>query len=251
MEVFVKNLSWSEFDERRKQTKTIIVPSGAVEVYGRHLPLGSDIIVANKVAALVAAKVGALVGPCLEIGNSHTLYSYPGTMYCRPETLKMVYRDICESFIKLGFTNIFIVNTHLQNTFTLNDLLCELQNEHPGVMGSLIGWWQYIPSLSKDVLETANPHGHASEAGTSVLLHLAPEFVNMKEARNTDSKYPDCYPNITKYIPYKQYTDTGTIGDATAGTAEKGRLIVERAVEEIAAYIKEVMENRQTAASMK
>ena len=172
----------------RKQTKTVIIPSGACEVYGPHMPLGSDIIVANKIAELIAEEVGAIVGPCLEIGNSNALYSFPGTMYCRPESLKMVYRDICESFIKWGFTNIFILNTHLHNSFPLNDLLLELQNEHEGVTGSLIGWWQYIPSISKDVFTTPNPHGHASEAGTSVMLYLTPELVDQSKTPKTESK---------------------------------------------------------------
>ena len=237
-------MSWAEFDERRKKTKTVIIPSGACEVYGPHMPLGTDIIVAQKVAELVAEEVGAVVGPCLEIGNSNALYSYPGTMYCRPESLKAVYRDICESFIKWGFKNIFILNTHLHNSFPLNDLLLELQDENPGVMGSLIGWWQYIPSLTQDVFTTPTPHTHASEAGTSVLLHLAPEFVDMSKAVKTDSMYVDKYPAINKYVSYDRYTDSGTIGDATAGSAEKGKITVERGVAQIAAYIREVMENR-------
>lgn len=56
----VKEMSWVEFDERRKETKTVIIPSGAVEVYGPHLPMGSDIIVSKKIAELVAEKTGGL-----------------------------------------------------------------------------------------------------------------------------------------------------------------------------------------------
>lgn len=244
MENRLRYMSWAEFDEMRKKTDTVIIPSGACEVYGRHLPLGSDIIVAEKIAKLVADELGAVVGPCLEVGNSNALYSFTGTMYCRPESLKAVYRDICESFIKWGFKNIFIVNTHLHNTYPLNDLLLELQDEHKdkGVTGSLIGWWQYIPSFTQDVFTTSNPHGHASEAGTSVLLHLAPECVNMEIAAKTDSMYTDKYPAINKYVDYVKYTDSGTIGDATAGTAEKGKLAVERGVAQIVSYIREVMQ---------
>jgi creatinine amidohydrolase len=57
MENRIKNMTWLEFDKRRKETKTVIIPSGAIEVYGPHLPLGSDLIVAEKIAQLVQKKL--------------------------------------------------------------------------------------------------------------------------------------------------------------------------------------------------
>ena len=240
MENRVKCMSWTEFDERRKTTKTVIIPSGAVEVYGPHLPLGSDILVANKLAEMIAERVGGVVAPCLEIGQSHTLYGFPGTMYCRPENLKAVYRDICESFIKWGFDKIFVLNTHLHNTFPLNELLEDLEEEY-GVTCGLVGWWQYIGKICDGVFETPNPHGHASEAGTSVMLHLFPEFVNLEKAPDTQSLFKDDFTNITKYATYDKYSETGTLGNATAGTAEKGKIIVERGVNEICTFIKEYL----------
>lgn len=66
----VSEMSWVEFDQRRKETNTVILPSGATEVYGPHLPMGSDILVSRKIAELVAEQTGALVGPSLEVGQS-------------------------------------------------------------------------------------------------------------------------------------------------------------------------------------
>ena len=200
MENRMRNMSWVDFDQRRKETKTVILASGAVEVYGPHLPLGSDIIVAKKIAELVANEVGAVVGPCLEVGQSYDLMGFPGTIACQSKNLKAVYRDICECFIHWGFENIFVVNTHVANTQPLNELMDELRREH-GTKCGLIAWWQYIPTLSKDIFESPNPHGHASEAGTSVLLYLAPELVKMSRAVNSPSKIKEAYPNIESYTP--------------------------------------------------
>ena len=47
---WIRDMSWVEFDERRKQTKTVIIPSGACEIYGPHLPMGSDCFAAEAVA---------------------------------------------------------------------------------------------------------------------------------------------------------------------------------------------------------
>ena len=240
MERRVKYMSWVEFDEMRKKTQTVIIPSGAVEVYGRHLPLGSDIIVGEKVAMLLAERLDCVVGPFLEVGQSNVLYGFPGTIYAKPEHLKAIYRDICESFIKWGFTKIFILNTHLGNTFPLNEMLEDLEHEY-GVKCGLIGWWQYIAHLTEDVFTSPNPHGHASEAGTSVLMHLAPELVNMEMAAKTETKIPDNYPFISKYTPFHTLTDTGTLGDPFAATPEKGKITVERALDELESYIRDVM----------
>lgn len=236
----VSEMSWVEFDQRRKETNTVILPSGATEVYGPHLPMGSDILVSRKIAQLVAEQTGALVGPSLEVGQSYDLNTFPGTIATRGAHLKAVYRDICESFIKWGFRNIFIVNSHVANTQPLNELMDELRQEY-GVNGGLIAFWQYIPGLTQDLWETDTPHGHASEAGTSVLLHLFPELVDMSKAVNSPALIEDPYPRITVYTDFIEYTKTGTLGDATKGTAEKGAETVRRAVDEISAFISECM----------
>ena len=87
---WIKYMSSSEFDEKRKTCDTVIIPVGATEVYGPHLPMGSDILVAQAVAEKVADQVNAMIGPSLEVGESYSLSKYPGTLYLRPETWKSV-----------------------------------------------------------------------------------------------------------------------------------------------------------------
>ncbi|HWP50581.1 MAG TPA: creatininase family protein [Clostridia bacterium] len=241
MEYKLKNMSWSEFAERSKTAKTIIIPSGACEVYGPHLPLGSDIIVAEKISELVAKEVNGIVAPCVEVGQSKSLTDFPGTIAISAAALTAVYRDIIEEFIRLGFKNFFVINTHLHNTQPLNEVMEDMRIKH-GIRYGQIGWWQYIPSFTSDVFEHATPHTHASEAGTSVLLHLAPELVDMTKAPNSPNEYADAWPTITKSVTYGSYTKTGTLGDATLGSAEKGRIAVERGVKEIVACIKGYLE---------
>ena len=236
----IKYMSWVEFDNRRKEADLVIFPSGAIEVYGPHLPLGSDIIVAEKVAQLVSEKVPSIVGPSVEVGDSAALDAFPGTLVTRPESLKAVYEDICRSFIKWGFRHFFFVNTHVGNVAPINQLAESLQNEF-GVKCGAIDWWRFVQPLSEDVVETDSPHGHASETGTSVLLHLAEDTVNMSEAKVVEVQYDDQYPDIYKYMSFDSFTPNGTIGDGTMGSAEKGQIIVERAVGQMAEFIEEVL----------
>lgn len=237
----LRDMSWSEFAERSKTAKTIIISSGACEVYGRHLPLGSDILVAKKVAELVAEKVNGIVAPCVEIGQSKSLTSFPGTIAISAATLTAVYREMIDEFVRLGFKNFFVVNTHLHNTQPLTEVLVDAQLKH-GIKYGQIGWWQYIPSFTSDLWESSNPHGHAAEAGTSVLLYLFPELVHMEVAASTNTPFVNKWPGIVNCVKYAEHTDTGTLGDGTKGTAEKGRITVERGVANIADYIQNFME---------
>ena len=137
----------------------------------------------------------------------------------------------------------FIINSHVANTQPFNELLDELRQEY-GTVGASIAFWQYIPGLTKDIWETETPHGHASEAGTSVLLYLPPNWSIWINAVNSPSLIEDPYPHITVYTDFIEYTKTGTLGDATKGTAEKGAEAVRRAVDEISGYINDCMVNK-------
>ena len=121
MQYKLRDMSWSEFDERRKSAKTIILPSGACEVYGPHNPLGADILVAKKMSEMLAERVNGIVGPCLEVGQSKSLNTFPGTIAISGETLKAVYSEIIAEFVRQGFQSFFIVNNHLHNTQPLNE----------------------------------------------------------------------------------------------------------------------------------
>ena len=73
----IKFLSWIEFDKKRQETGLVVIPSGAIEVYGPHMPLGTDIIVAEKISQLIAERVPAIVGPSIEVGESKGLSAFP------------------------------------------------------------------------------------------------------------------------------------------------------------------------------
>jgi creatinine amidohydrolase len=236
----IKHLSWTEFDRRRQETRLALVPSGAIEVYGPHLPLGSDIIVAERVAQLVAERVPSVVAPSVEIGDSTMLRAFPGTLVTAAEHLKAVYGDICRSLIGWGFRRFFFLNTHVGNVAPLNQLAEELQDEETDVRCAAIDWWRFVQhAATPGVVETHLANGHASGTGTSVLLHLAPEDVNMADAPVTEPLRDDRYPDIITYPAYDELTATGTIGDATAGSPQKGRRIVESAVDRIATFLEE------------
>jgi len=236
----IDELSWVEFDERRKAARTVLVPTGAVEVYGPHLPLGTDSIVAEAVALLVAERTGALVAPCIGMGESSMLLDFPGTMSQSKAAYEAAMDDLCRALVGYGFRNLMFINGHAGNTDTINYLARRYQREL-GVRCGQVDWWRFAAANSEGILELKGPmaHGHASECGTSVMLHLRPDLVDMAKATRVEPA-TDAYREFTdviRYLPFGSKTPNGTIGDATIASAEKGAALVGRCVERIAAYM--------------
>ena len=234
-------MNWQEFDVRRKEADTVIIPTGAVEIYGPHLPMASDIIVAESLALIVAERTGALVAPSIPFGDSTMIMDFPGTITLRKSTLEAVVDDVCSCLIKYGFKNLLFITGHSGNVDTISMLARKYQKDH-GVRCGQIDWWRFAAANGNEIFDNKGymAHGHASECGTSVLLHLRPDLVDMSKAArvepSTDSF--EVYTDVIRYLPFGLKTANGTIGDATVATAAKGKALVEKAAERIAAYMK-------------
>ncbi len=235
----LKHLSWKQFQKIDK-TKPVIIPTGAIEVYGPHLPMGSDAIVAEMVADRIASKLELLVTPTIEMGDSLSLKTpgFPGTMVIKPEHFKGYLEDVCVSLIEWGFEKIFFFNTHVSNVFMITQLGWELEAKYH-IKCASVDWWRFIQPHCENICEHTGmmAHGHAGEAGTSVMQYLTPDLVDWDEMVCTTEKYEDRFPEFKQYIPFDRYTDTGTLGDATKGTREKGARIVEKSVARIVEFI--------------
>ena len=84
----MKEMSWTEFAERKLSCDTVIIPGGAIEVYGPQLPLGSDSIVSKAICEMVAEKTNAMIGPFIEVGNQpHCTVFREQSRLCRRPTI--------------------------------------------------------------------------------------------------------------------------------------------------------------------
>lgn len=242
---WIKLMSTTEFAEKKTECDTVIIPVGATEGYGPHLPMGSDILVAQKIAELTAEKVNAMIGPSLEVGESYSLGNFPGTICIRPETWTLVFHDIMESLVKWGFKNFMIINGHAGNVPLIGHVIRKMQDEY-GIKGAQIDWWRFTQAKGVGILENTGwmAHGHASECGTSVLLYLYPEYVDMEKAGNAGPAREGFVrdSDIVTYVPFNKTAPKALLGDATIGTAEKGEKIVERCVDRIVEYMKSEFE---------
>lgn len=237
MENYIRKISGNQYFERIQKNPTVIIPTGACEIYGPQLPMGTDLIAAKRIAELVADRIDAVIAPTIEVGESSALTSFPCT-FALPRKILEDYLDfLIGKLIADGFKNFIFITGHAGNVDTVNYLSKVYLHKYE-IKAVQVDWWRFATTHSKDICEGEGymAHGHASECGTSVMMHLFPELVDVTQLTCIDPKLNNEYSDFIQLSQFKEKTRNGTLGDATLATAEKGRRIVERCVDRIAEY---------------
>ncbi|HEY4553327.1 MAG TPA: creatininase family protein [Bacillaceae bacterium] len=235
--VWLQENKWEDVEIYLKKKKTIIVPVGSVEQHAKHLPLGTDSFVANKVAEDLGQQTGTLVAPPNWVGWAPHHMAFPGTITLRPETLISLMHDICKSLIYHGFEKIIIINGHREaNLPPLKIAITKLRNETGAFLAIADPF--YIAKKIGHKIKKSEPGGagHADEMETSHMLHLMPELLEMdKTVKNIHLKHPflqhdPFVEGDTIFVPsdvagYREGSkNIGVVGDPTVSTAKNGEI---------------------------
>lgn len=171
-------------DAVRAGVRTVIVPCGAVEQHGAHLPLSVDADHADHLGLLLAARIGnALVAPTIRVGCSSHHLEFSGTISLQDETFEMVVRDYCTSLARHGFERILIFTAHVGNCPPLAAMLPRLRSAVPSSCrvsaftdsrAWLETWRDAVAEAGGDPIKVG---GHADLAETSVMLDIHPDRV--------------------------------------------------------------------------
>ena len=235
---FLKEMSWKAFVERKKSTDLVIIPTGAFEVYGPHLPLGSDTLVSVKLAELIAQNVNAIIGPTLEVGDSSMLDEFPGTVTIKPESFKEYLTDIVNSMMKWGFKDFLFITGHAANVHITSQISYSIRRNE-GIRCAQVDVWRFFKAQDKGILESGDAaHSHASEAGTSVMLYLYPQLVDMDKIADEPREKKDEFPDIlNQSVKMSSYSKSGVVGYPTRGTKEKGEQLINCSVDRILDFL--------------
>jgi len=236
--VNIGNAAWVDVEDRLRRTRCALIPVGAVEVYGPHLPQGTDGIAAAAICEEVGRRTGCLVAPLVPVGWSESLAGFPGTLSVPPEALKAYCAAIVGSLFRWGARSVLLLNAHLGNVPCLQDLC--LEQDRPAEDRRLvqIDLWRYIQPFTADLLRSASwKFGHAGECMTAVMLHLRPDLVRMDRAGRFLPERAGAPPGVLVPQRYRDQAPEGFIGDATLATAEVGRQIVDRCVEHLVGFL--------------
>lgn len=253
--IWLYEMTWQEAVNYAKNVCDIVLlPIGSIEQHGPHSPLGTDSLNAIKIAERVAKRTGAVVAPPIWYGaHMYHQYGFPGTIPIRTDIVKEYVKDVIKGLVNTGFKKIIILNGHGQQ-WALIAALHEAALETKAFI-AIVTYWEMVRDVINEVCET--PFVHADECETSVALALYEELVDMSKAGKesmptTVSREffggPTYMPpgggipghNITAFYFQKDVLKLGVIGDATKASKEKGKKIVDAAVEKISRFIEEL-----------
>ena len=234
---YIKKLSGKQYLERIKNNPIVIIPTGACEIYGPHLPMGTDLIVAKKISEILSEKTDALIAPTIEIGESSALESFGCTFSIPRKILEDYIDELLKKFINDGLKKFLFITGHAGNVDTINYISKKNINKYD-IKIAQVDWWRFTSFNGQGIFDYTGQmaHGHASECGTSVMLYLFPELVNMKELTKIDPQV-NKYEDIIKIERFSNKTINGTIGDSKVASGLKGEKIVEKCINKILDFI--------------
>jgi creatinine amidohydrolase len=212
-----------------------VLPVGAIEQHGSHLPVGTDTIFAVDMASKIAEKIDGYLLPVIPISSSIEHRKGKGTVYIKSETLALIVRDIAESLHFSGFQKLIIVNCHGGNWIikpTIRRINRELANMQVILIDSNIASHTF-----QEIFKNVNHDLHAGEVETSLMLDLHPEYVTEIKRQNDPVFVPQSYMD---YFDVTEVTEDGYWGFPEEGTAEKGRKAMDLMVECALDYINDV-----------
>jgi creatinine amidohydrolase len=249
--VAMGEMSWVEYSKRASQPGTIcIVPVGAIEQHGPHLALNTDVITSTGIALEVARRTHAIVAPTINYGYKSIQRSgggnhFSGTTSLDGNTMIGVARDILRELARHGIRRVLFLNGHFENSYFLLEgadlAIRELTAASINNFEVLtLSYWDFITT---DTVAKVFPEGfpgwaveHAGVMETSLMLHLAPQLVDMSLApAETVAAFPpyDVLPPVPGLTP-----NSGCLVSPVNATAEKGRMIFESAASGIAEVLR-------------
>src|SRR3984885_567935 len=246
------DLTTQDFAGLDAERVVAILPVGAVEQHGPHLPVRVDAAINAGIMAraveLMPADCPALVLPMLPVGKSDEHLAFPGTLTLSHETLARVWYELGECVHRAGIRKILFINSHGGQPQLL-EIVCRDLRVKLGMFAVTAMWPRLI---DMDALYGADEdrHGiHGGQSETSVMLHLHADLVDMDRVENfvplsvqieRESELLSPEGGARFGWQAQDLHPKGACGDATKATAELGKITVDRAAARLLVLIDEI-----------
>lgn len=231
-----------------------VVPVGAVEQHGRHLPTGTDsLLVATVVqesCERASADVPVLFTPPLWCGLSEMHRGFGGQLSLGVRTMLAVLEDVGQAALDCGFDAVLFVNGHGGNSSVIGTAVASLGRAHSDAEVLALPYASLAADIVDDVRESdAGGMYHAGEFETSLMLALYADLVGEDaEGVHLDEPYDLRTSEIFEggalsvYRQFDRYSESGAVGDPDLGSAESGDRLFDRVCDELAALIETIHE---------
>ncbi|WP_282604355.1 creatininase family protein [Pelagibius sp. Alg239-R121] len=247
-----QDLTTDDFADLDPETTVAIMPLGAIEQHGPHLPVSTDAVIAEEMAKrslqILPEAVPALLMPTQAIGKSNEHLAFAGTLTLTPKTLIDVWYEVAEGIKRAGLSKILFVNAHGGQPQVMEIVARELRVKQ-GILAVTSSWWHMGLPEGLVAAEEIRHGIHGGTVETSIMRYLRPDLVKMDKAANFVSVLPET-ESTNERLRYvggvgigwqaQDLHPLGVAGDASAATTEIGEAVVKHATSALAQLITEV-----------
>lgn len=247
------DLSAEDFRHLDMSRIVAVLPVGAVEQHGPHLPVRVDTAIVDGIMQHAVARMAddfpALILPTMSIGKSNEHSAFPGTLTLSAETLGRVWYEVCESVHRAGVRKVVFVNSHGGQPQVM-EIVCRELRVRLGML-AVSSQWSRFTDLSDVFTATERKHGiHAGEIETSAMLYLHPGLVDMALAEDFRSLSQTLETECEMLMPesnavgfgwqMQDINPQGACGNAALADDKRGNTAIDRAASRLIKLISEV-----------
>ena len=256
---FWADLSTRDFAQLDPARTIAVLPVAATEQHGPHLPLSVDSVLADGIVAAslphLAPELSVLFLPTQAVGLSPEHARFPGTLTLKAETVLRLWTDIGESVAAAGVRKLLLFNSH-GGQVSVMDLVARDLRARLNLLVYSCSWFNLplndAQGQDLNALFSAEEHRfgiHGGEIETSMMLALAPQRVQMDQARHFAStaqaraqQFPILGNGRSAKLGWQtqDYHPAGAVGHAAAATASKGEMLVQAAGRSLAQLLAEL-----------
>jgi creatinine amidohydrolase len=227
-------IRWPQFDRADPAQWVAVLPLAATEQHGPHLPLGTDIMIANaylaRVRELLPDALPATFLPLQPVGISTEHIAYPGTLTLPTDIALKTWNALGESVARAGIRKLVMVTSHGGNSAAMILVAQHLRAKH-GLLAVTTGWNRLCAPEQLFPPEEVRHGIHGGAIETSIMLAAHPQHVRtdaIADFRSTGIAMDRDNRRLSAHrpAPFAWQTEdlnpSGAIGDATQASAELG-----------------------------
>ena len=249
-----ERLTWPEVRRAAEEKRVCLIPVATLEDHGPHLPIDTDLRITAEICrrAAEAAPEEVVLLPAIPHGYSPHHMDFPGPITIAWDTFTRYLVDVGTSLARHGFSRLLFLNGHGSNQNLVEMAARLVAVEHPNVLAAAAFHTSGADAARLiGELRDSDRGGmaHACELETSMYLAIDADAVAMERAVDErgfpagEHAWMDWSDGPLKIMPWwSAFSRTGVQGDATKGTAAKGRALLEAAVAECVSYVRELLE---------
>jgi creatinine amidohydrolase len=232
----VAHLTTTEFAEAMAAGRWLLLPFGAIEQHGPHLPLATDLLEAEHVCAAVAEGIGGLAAPGQPYGVCRTMRHFPGTVSLSAETLQALVREVVAEYVRHGARKLALYSGHAEpaQLEALREAVLPLVEADPTLIVLVVGPYAFLEPIRQEA-GLAGRDGHAGSIETSTMLAAAEGLVRTDRIPAVPDR-----PVLSRFRvlahPETEFP-TGVRGDTSRVSRELGERTLRHVVAELAALL--------------